>query len=309
MLRLSGLLLTFCSVFSFSAQLILNWKPEGEFGGFYEAERAGFYKQEKLALKIVPGGVGTPAIQMVASGTAEFGISAADEVVMSRARGTDVIGIFAVYQVNPQGILIHASRKANTIADVLRGGTLAFQKGLPAFGYLEQKYGKAKAKVVPYIGNVSQMAKDKEMAIQCYITSEPISARAAGMDTRSFLISDAGYNPYSSMVIVKRAFWEKNRAEVEAFLRATAKGWASYLKDPGPANRIMAKLNPSMSFETLQESAKIQAPLIETAEVKRLGLGAMTAERWSVLAKQLAQLKLIEQPLKPLDYFVWSSKK
>lgn len=292
----------------FSAQLILNWKPEAEFGGFYEAERAGYYRAEKLDLKIVPGGVGTPAIQMVASGKAEFGISAADEVVLSRANGTDVIGIFTVYQTNPQGMLVQESNGAKSIEDLLAKGTLAYQKGLPSFRYLENKFGQVRAKVVPYIGSISQMSKDRSVAIQCYVTSEPIAARKQGLKVKSFLISETGFNPYSTMVIIRRRYLDKNPKEVAAFLRATTKGWRSYLKNPTATNRIMATLNPSMDFETLQESAKIQRPLIETLDTKKGGLGVMTEARWKVLTDQLQALGLVAQVQAPAEYFQWSSK-
>ena len=38
-------------------------------------------------------------------------------------------------------------------------------------------------------------------------------------------------------------------------------------------------------------------PLIETAETKRLGLGAMTRARWQTLVEQLVSLKLIDHPV------------
>ncbi len=45
---------------------------------------------------------------MVEAGKVEFGIAAADEVVLARDRGTDIVAVFATYQTNPQGIMVHA---------------------------------------------------------------------------------------------------------------------------------------------------------------------------------------------------------
>ena len=63
-------------------RLALNWKPEPEFGGFYDAALRGIYQKEGIQLEILPGGVGTPVIQMVEAGKVEMGISNADEVIL-----------------------------------------------------------------------------------------------------------------------------------------------------------------------------------------------------------------------------------
>src|SRR5512135_1194737 len=64
--------------------LQLNWKPEPQFGGFYTAEQNGAYKRHGLAVEIVPGGVGTPTVQMVGAGKVDFAVVSADELVIAR---------------------------------------------------------------------------------------------------------------------------------------------------------------------------------------------------------------------------------
>src|SRR5580700_3616664 len=128
-------LLAACSKSS-KIKLALNWKPDPQFGGFYAAP----YSKYSLDVEILPGGAGTPTVQMVGAGSAEFGISSADEVMVARARGNDVVAVFAAFQNNPLGIMVHASRHASSISDVLKGGTLALQRGLPYARILEKKY-------------------------------------------------------------------------------------------------------------------------------------------------------------------------
>src|SRR5882757_4787830 len=103
-------------------RLALNWKPDPQFGGFYAAP----YETHGLDVEILPGGAGTPTIQMVGAGSAEFGVVSADELIVARSQGNDVVALFAVFQNNPQGILVHASRKLKSLSDLLKsGGTLA----------------------------------------------------------------------------------------------------------------------------------------------------------------------------------------
>src|ERR1700722_6251059 len=110
--------------------LALDWVPEPEFGGFYAARASSALKNEGLDVEIQGGGAGVPVVQSVAAGKVEFGIAGADEVLIARARGANVVPVFAVYQTSPQGIMVHASRGAKTLAEALSGGTLAIEPGL-----------------------------------------------------------------------------------------------------------------------------------------------------------------------------------
>jgi len=50
-------------------KLALNWKPDPQFGGFYAAEKLGLFQKEGLTVEILPGGAGTPTVQMVGAGS------------------------------------------------------------------------------------------------------------------------------------------------------------------------------------------------------------------------------------------------
>src|ERR1700691_88916 len=89
-------LLAACSK-SAKIRLALNWKPEPEFGGFYDAP----FDTHGLGVEILPGGAGTPTVQMVGAGSAEFGIVEADELLLARSKGNPVLGLFTVYQHSP----------------------------------------------------------------------------------------------------------------------------------------------------------------------------------------------------------------
>jgi NitT/TauT family transport system substrate-binding protein len=280
-------------------KLALNWKPEPQFGGFYAAAETGAFAKRNLTVEILEGGAGTPTVQMIAAGTVDFGVVSADEIVISRARGSDVVGIFAVYQTNPQGIMTRESRGLKSIADVYASpGTLAVQKGLAYVLFLEKKFPKPKVKIVPYQGGITNYLADETFAQQCFVTSEPLLADAAGKKPRTFLVADEGYNPYTTVVAVRESFLRKNEATVKAVVAAVREGWQSYLVDPAPTNKVMAKLNPSMDAKTFEASAQAQRPLIETAETAKEGsggLGSMTAARWATLAEQLKTLKFIDK--------------
>lgn len=279
-------------------KLQLNWKPEPQFGGFYAAGLdGGAFKAAGLDVEVVPGGVGTPTVQMVGSGAADFAVVSADEVVIARANGNDVVALLAVYQDCPQGLMTRAARGLNSIGDVFKAaGTVAMQKGLPYAMLLERQYGFDKVKVVPSPGgNLSQFLQDPAFTQQCFVTSEPLAAKKAGVEVKTFLVKEAGYNPYTTVLVTRGETVRTNPKRALAMTAACRAGWEAYLKDPAPANAAMGKLNPGMDAETLAASAKVQEPLILTDDARRDGLGSMTLARWEALAKQLADLGVVKQ--------------
>jgi NitT/TauT family transport system substrate-binding protein len=284
-------------------RLALNWKPEPEFGGLYEARRAGLFEKHGLSLAIT-GGPGAPVVQMVQAGQVELGIAAADEVLIARDRGTDVVAVFATYQTNPQGIMAHAARGAATLEELFpMGGTLAVEPGLAYVKWFQKRYDLSKWKIVPYGYSVAPFLIDPEMAQQVFVTSEPIAARRQGADPKVFLIAESGFDPYAAVVITSGATLRDRRPHVEAAVAALREGWRAYLDDPAPANADMRKLNEEMDAETFRLGAEAQEPLIETDFTRANGLGAMSLQRWTTLAGQLKELGLLDGSPDPAACF------
>jgi NitT/TauT family transport system substrate-binding protein len=276
-------------------QLALNWKAEPEFGGFYAAKLSGSFQKRNLDLEITEGGAGTPVVQMVANSKVRFGIAAADEVVISQARGTDVVALFAVYQINPQGIMVHPERGFKSIGDVFNSpGKLAIQSGSPHTLFLQSRFRGHKVRLVPYPGGVATFLTDPDYSQQCFVTSEPLIARKKGKSAQSFLIADAGFKPYGTVVIARRQYVEKNPKQTRDLIAAVRDGWVDYLRGPQPANNLMVKLNPAMDEETMKEAAELQKQFILGGSGSPQELGQMTSERWTELVEQLYDIKLIK---------------
>ncbi len=299
-LALLALACAACSKDESKLGLALNWKPEPEFGGIFEAERLGSFTKRELAVERT-GGPGAPVVQMVTAKQVSFGIASADEVVLARDRGSDVVAIFATYQTCPQGLMTHAARGITSLAALLASpGTLAVEPGLPYVKFLEQRYGFGALKVVPYSYSIGPFLTDPTLTQQVFVTAEPIAARRAAADPQTFLISESGYNPYTAVVIAHGDTLRSDRARAARFVAALREGWQSYLADPGPANALMAPLNPEMDAEAFRLAAEAQQPLIEGTGG---AVGSMSAARWAELAQQLKALGLVKDVQPAESYF------
>lgn len=277
----------------------LNWVAEPEFGGIYAARESGAYQRAGLDVEILAGAPGTPVMQIVASGQADFGVVSADDVVLARARGVDIVAVLASFQHSPLGVMVHRARGIEKLED-LKSGTLAIEPGLPFGGWVKKKYGFAGVTLVPYDGGVAKFLADPAYAQQCYVTAEPIAAKRKGGDPKVFAARDTGFDPYASVVIVSGATLKAKLPMIKAFVAATNDGWRSYLADPGAANAVMAGLNTGMDRATFDEAAKTQEPLIRG----EADLGTMTEARFAELGTQLTELGMIPKPPPALECFV-----
>lgn len=280
-------------------RLTLDWKPEPEFGGFYQANLSGGFKRRALDVKLQAGGEGAPTWQLVAEGKADYATTAADQVLIARAQGADVVAIFAVYQICPQGIMVHRARGFKSLQDVFtHDGMLAVEDNAWV-KFLLNKFGTPTVKLTTYTGGIALFLAKPDYSQQCFVTSEPLIARRQGGDPQTFLVADAGYNPYTTVLITRGDRIRQHPDQVKAMVDACREGWGKYLVDPTATNAHMLTLNKEMD----PESATAQKPLIETDETKTSGLGTMTLERWNTLAQQLVALKVISKAPPAQDCF------
>jgi len=281
-------------------KLTLNWVPEPEFGGIYAARDGGAFAKHGLDVEIAPGGAGTPTWQLATTGKVDYALASADEVIIARSQGADIVAIFATYQTCPHGIMTHASRGLRSLDDLFKsGGKLAVEPGLPYVNYLKNKYGFEKMQLVAYDGGIGNFLNDKSFAQQCFVTSEPLAAKKQGSDPQVFLVADAGYNPYTAVIITQRKRVQTQPDQVKSIAAALREGWRAYLDDPKSTNQTMGKLNPDMDAATMLAAANAQKPLIETDETKKGELGMMTIERWQTLVEQLVDLNVINKSKAP----------
>lgn len=267
----------------------LNWYPEPEFGGFYQALLDGTYARAGLEVTILPGGPGAPVLEQLAAGKVQVAISGADDLLLRRAKGLDAVAIYAGFQDSPTGIMVHADGAASF--DALTG-RVAIEQGSPFQLFLAQKYGWAgsggrpKVEMVPTGGGVGAFIADPALSQQGYITSEPCQVEAAGARARFLPARDAGWNPYASLAVVRGA--DAAAPWAAAFRDASRAGWASYLADPAKADAEIMRLNPALTAPMLACIGRQQRPYVEGADHRAdLALGRMDAARWDQVAATL----------------------
>ena len=82
-----------------SVRLQLQWNPQAQFGGYFAADKQGYYKAENLTVTMLPGGADVIPQQVgSAADGPEFTISWVPKVLEAREGGSDLVDIAQIFQ-------------------------------------------------------------------------------------------------------------------------------------------------------------------------------------------------------------------
>jgi len=220
----------------------LDWVPEPEHGGFYQAQARGYFREEGLEVILLPGGPGAQVVPSVATGKADVGQADDISTLLQQAEGLPLVQFAAVFQDDPSGILVHADSSVRRFED-LQGKTVIARPGWPFLEFLKRKYDLS-VKVVAQNFSSAAFLGNKEALQQGYYIAEPFHITQAGGKMPRFLSTwDAGFRGYA-VLITNRRFARERPADLRAFTRAYIRGWRDYLEgDPSPAHTALKQAN------------------------------------------------------------------
>lgn len=271
-----------------SDKLTLNWFPEVEHGGYYQAF---VVDAPELSIEVEGGGPDVPVIQKVATGASTFGVVNADDVINAQAQGADVVAIYAPLQSHPRCIMLRADSGITKMED-LKNITLAMSSR-PAFSHwLRHRYPLENVQIVPYPGSIAPFTQRKDFAQQAYNISEPFLAKSAGVETHLIMVSELGFNPYGSVLITRREVLKNQGERVKTIVAAAKKGWERYLQDAQAAHQVIHKLNPEMGLDILNYGHREVQKLCKLPQ--GMSDGQMSLERWQKLIDSMVECKLIK---------------
>src|SRR5438309_2279552 len=95
----------------------LKWFHQAQFAGFYVAKEKAYYQSAGLNVDIQPGGPDFPAVQMVAGGNEQFGVTGADQILIARSKGVPVVALAVIFRRNPFVLFSLAKSGIKTPAD------------------------------------------------------------------------------------------------------------------------------------------------------------------------------------------------
>lgn len=283
-------------------KLVLNWFAKAQHGGVYAAQENGLFAENGLNVTIEPGGPQVSSVNMVASGNADFGLAHADQLVMARNEGIELVAVATAMQGSPQAFMFHKGKGIEDFEE-LNGKKVYIQPGIVYWEYLKTQYDLSGVEELGYTGQHVNFIDDKDAVTQSFVTSEPYFMKLEGIEVETKLISDAGYDPYNVVLYVSKDYLEENKETVKAFTKAFVEGWNIYEDSYEEINAVVRRDNPDIELESLKFEAESQAEFVYGGDAAEHGVGYMTEERWATLIEQLHELKLVDEVFDAKEIF------
>lgn len=262
-----------------------DWRAEAEHGGYYQALATGIYERYGLKVTLRQGGPQLNHTQLLAAGRLDFDEAPNSFIGLNFAKeGIPMVAVAAFFQKDPSVLIAHAD-VGNDSLPGLKGKPIMVSADTRV-GYwlfLKAKFGYSDDQIRPYNFNPAPFLADKNAVQQGYLTSEPYLIEQQGVKPVVFLLADAGYASYGSLIETSQKLIDEKPDLVQRFVNASIEGWYSYLYgDPAPGNALIKRDNPEQTDDLLAYAiAKIKASgIVDSGDSTSQGIGAMSEARW-----------------------------
>lgn len=284
--------------------VILDYVPNTNHTGMYVALDNGYYEEEGLDVEIIEPTDGATAT-LIAQQKGTFGISYQEDVTIALTSEDPlpIKAVAALIQHNTSGFVSLADSGIESPAD-FEGKTYAGWGGPGESAVLEAcmtQAGKDFSKLNMVISDGSGF---EALGTSCdlmwffegwdCIISEMNGVELNYMECREL---DERLDYYTPVIIASDAVLESDPEMVEAFLRATRRGYEDAIADPDAAAKVLSVHAPDYDIELLKRSQEYLADkYMEDAQV----WGEMKDEVWDNYSAFLKEYGVIEETI-PAD--------
>lgn len=279
-----------------------NWLADPEAGGFYQAAADGTYAKYGLDVTIVPGGPQANGGLMLLFGKLEF-FMGGDMIgnLLAAEANLPLIAVAADFQKSPQIFMSHPGQGLDTWRDLTKAKPVYAGAGAinTFYAWMKLVYGFKDENIRPYSFNSAPFIMNKDSIQQGYITAEPFEIERQGhFKPNVFLLSDYGYDTYSTLIVTRGEIVEKNPDLVQRFVNASAIGWYHYLYDDNSkANALIKADNPDINDDQIAFSieAMKRHGVVNSGDALKLGIGAMTDARWKDFFDKMVAIGMVDK--------------
>jgi NitT/TauT family transport system substrate-binding protein len=278
-----------------------NWLADPEAGGFFQAVADGTYAKYGLDVTIVPGGPQANGGLLLLFGKLEFfmGGDMIGNYLSAEAR-LPLIAVAADFQKSPQILMSHPDVGMDKWKDLPDAKPVYVGAGAvnTFYAWLRLVYGFKDESIRPYNFNSAPFIHNKDSIQQGYVTAEPYEIeKQGGFKPNIFLLSDYGYDTYSTLIVTRTEIVQKNPNLAQRFVDASAIGWYHYLYgDNSKANELIKADNPDINDAQIAFSIAEMKKygIIDSGDTLKLGIGAMTDTRWKDFFDKMVQIGMVE---------------
>jgi NitT/TauT family transport system substrate-binding protein len=286
--------------------LQLQWVTQAQFAGYYVALEKGWYAEEGIDLTIIPGGPDQAPIDLVTSGTRDFGTALLADLTVAVQTSKPVIGIAQIQQSNGLLLLAKKSSGIQSPAD-LKGkkvgvwlgsweaqfDALIVQQGIAAtdFSLVSQGY------------SMTDFVNDELDVASAMIYNEYYSVLESGIKAEDLNIidyADFGLDFPGDVLFTSRATAEQNPDLCTRMVRASLRGWQYAIEHPEEAADIVLKYDQT-GVQTRPHQLTMMTEIAKLVQLDGRQLGRSDETVLQRTIDTLLQFDILKGTVQPAD--------
>jgi NitT/TauT family transport system substrate-binding protein len=294
----------------------LKWLYNISVVGDLYALDSGLFTKYGLAVNVKPGGPEKDAIKELELGHAQFGVASADQVIRAVSKGSPIVVIAQLFQINPLHWIFRPDKTPLKTPQDLKGLTIGITHGgndETIMRALLAKYGIPESEVnlfsVRYDYTPFYQGKVDLWPLYRNAQAPIIGAKLLKAGERFDLMdpSKMGVRFVANSVVTTRKMLDERRETAEKFIKALLEGWREAL---APSNTEKAvSLVLKYNKETPEEIVRQQLPATRVLMMPSANFefGSIDAAAWQqtediMLAQKLIPVRVyVEKLLKPIN--------
>ena len=290
--------------------IVLDWYPNAVHSFIYVAMEKGYYEEEGLNVNVQFPSNTNDAISLTAAGQADAGLYYQTNTVSTAANQNIPIKVIGTVVQHPLNIVMSMGESGINGAKDLKGKTVGYP-GTPdnevfikaMMEHNGLKYEDVTMQDVGFDLNTALITGNVDAIIGGYINHEYPTLLQEGYDVTYFDITDEGIPDYEELVLVTgEKQIEEESDKLEAFIRASKKGFEDMKKDPQAALDTLLKYQDEGNYpldpEIEKASMEILLPLMESDEQEFL---TVNEQSWTDTIDWLNEQGLLENKISASD--------
>ena len=284
----------------------LKWLKNSSTVGDLYADVHGYFADQGLAVTVRPGGPERDAIKELELGQAQFGVASADQVIRALAKGSPVVVIAQIFQVNPLQWIYRASHPPiDALAD-LEGLTIGITFGGNDETIMRTLLAKAglgdrDVTLMSVRYDFTPFYRGQADLWPIYRNSQGIviadRMTRSGEPVRFFNPADFGVRFVANSVVTHQHLLETRPDLVQRFRRALLEGWQAALDERNEARALatIARFDPETPPDLMARQLRVTRELVRpTADFP---VGRLDVEAWRQTEAIMHRQGLIPQPV------------
>jgi len=282
----------------------LRWKHQFQFAGYYAAIAKGYYREEGLDVRLHEGGPNVTPVEEVLSGRAQYG-EANSELLYARLHGKPLVALAVIFQHSPSVLVARTDQGVRTVHDLI-GKPLMLMDAQTDADFLAMFRSEGipleKLQLLPSSYQIGDLASGKVTAFNSYLTNEPFYLQQRGVEYNIISPVTYGIDFYSDILFTTQAEIDEHPQRVEAFRRATLRGWRYAMDNPEQIiDLLLNQYSVKKSRAHLQFEAQAMRPLVMSDLIE---IGHMNPGRWQRMAETFLELGMVDN-IAGLENFIY----